>query len=1041
MKSFLILVSCILFAAQLFSQNYLDSLWWQDPQINKVNTLKPHAWFIPFHDSGTAKSNIPANSKNYMNLNGSWKFNWVEKPADAPTAFWKDNFNTGNWDNFQVPANWEVNGFGVPIYTDVAYPFPANPPYVPVDYNPVGTYKRFFNLPEGWDQNQVILHFGSVCSAFYCWINEEFVGYSEDSKTPAEFNITPFLQKGQNSISIQVIRWSDGSYLEDQDMWKISGIERDVFLYALPNIAITDFFVHTNLDDTFRNAEVLVDLDLTNFNQQKMDCLLDAKLIFAGGDTVSVSRQKFTSDGNEVQKLQLILEITNPKHWSAETPHLYDLYISLISGGISTPQVIHQKTGIRKVEISGGQLKVNNIPITIRGVNRHEHDPHTANVISEEMMIKDIKLMKQFNINAVRTSHYPNHPRWYELCNEYGLYLVDEANIESHGMGYDPDKALANQPEWGKAFLERTRAMVERDKNQPSVIIWSMGNESGAGVNFAADYKWIKQRDPSRPVHCEDAGLEPYTDIYCPMYARPWQLLKYATTKQTRPLILCEYAHAMGNSVGNLKDYWDIIDRHNQLQGGFIWDWVDQTIYKEKESAHDGFIWAYGGDLGYIGIENDSNFCANGLVAADRSFHPHIWEVKKVYQPIKFKSVDFSGNQITIENNFDFINTGHLEFGWEIVENGEIFAIGQIENPFIGPHQKQTLTLSLPEIDPKPNTNYYFRIFARQSNNDKVLKRGHEIAWEQFELTFNNKFELPPPPVSPAMQIIEHDGILKIVGEKFNLTFNLETAKIDQWKFLNKEMIIEGFASNFWRSPTDNDLGNGMQGRCALWNIENNDLSTDSVKYFLTEGNQLLIQSFQTHQKTKSKIFIFYAISGNARIDVNYEFTAGSANLPEIPRIGLQMMLPEEFTKVKWFGRGPHESYADRKNGAAIGLYSGKIKNQFHRYVRPQETGNKTDVSWFEILTNDGIGLRVEAPEFINFSTWPFYPSEIEHTGKGSPQKHGNDIKTGDIVTLNIDLEQMGVGGDNSWGAPVHSEYLIYPGNYQYQFSIQAIKR
>jgi len=905
----------------------------------------------------------------------------------------------------------------------------------------VGTYKRYFKLPNNWKDQQTILHFGGVCSAFYCWINEEFVGYSEDSKTPAEFNISPFLKEGQNSISVQVIRWSDGSYLEDQDMWKISGIERDVFLYSIPNIAVTDFFVKTKLDNGLSHADIVVDINVSNFTQSQSECIIEANLSFPGEDSENVIIDISSVDKSETQKHHLIFEISDPKLWTAETPNLYDLNISLKAEGPQTLQVIHQKVGIRKVEISGGQLKVNNVPITIRGVNRHEHDPHTANVISEELMIKDIKLMKQFNINAVRTSHYPNDPRWYELCNEYGLYLINEANIESHGMGYNPDKALANQPEWGQAFLERTIAMVERDKNQPSVIIWSLGNESGAGINFATDYEWIKERDPSRPVHCEDAGLEPYTDIYCPMYARPWHLLKYATKKQTRPLILCEYAHAMGNSVGNLKDYWDIIDQHDQLQGGFIWEWVDQTIYKKQENAHDGFIWAYGGDLGYIGVENDSNFCANGLVAADRSPHPHIWEVKKVYQPIKFKAVDFSSNQLVIENNYDFIATEHLEFGWEITENGQVVGVGSIDDVYVQPHQEQWYTLSLPDITPKPNAKYFLKIFARQAKSSSSIKRGHQIAWDQFQFTFDNKMELPPPPFYPPMRAIEEKESLNIIGENFTLTFNIETAQFESWTYSGEELLIQGPAPNFWRNPTDNDLGNGMMNRCSVWKPNPYGIRTDSLNYFLTERNQLLIKSFQTHTSTNSKIEISYLISGQGKIDIEYRFTSGSPDLPEIPRIGLQMILTPDFTKVNWFGRGPNESYKDRKSGAAFGLYSGKIEDQFHRYVRPQETGNKADVSWFEVSRDDGIGIKVVAEELINFSTWPFHPSEIAWSEKGISQKHGNEIKTGNVVTLNIDLDQMGVGGDNSWGAPVHSEYLIFPRNYAYQFSIEVFRK
>ncbi|MDH5468126.1 MAG: beta-galactosidase, partial [Candidatus Aminicenantes bacterium] len=586
-----ILISLSLIPGYMFSKIELPTVKsgtkdkvpdWENPAVVGREKEPAHCTYIPYADVQTALKNKLAQSPYYKSLNGLWKFSWVRKPADRPVDFYKDEYDVSQWEEIKVPGNWELQGYGVPIYTDEEYPFPANPPRIPHDYNPVGSYRRGFTVPEDWNSRQVFLHFGGVKSAMYAWINGKEVGYSQGSKTPAEFNITRYLREGQNTLAVEVYRWSDGAYLEGQDYWKISGIEREVFLFSTPNVMVRDFFVLGDLDESYVNGKLMVTVKMRNYTPEiPKNYSLRMELLDANNQPVFEAplSEEIKFEGLNEAEIRFERIVENPARWSAETPNLYSLVLSLLNDSGQVIEVVGCRTGFRKVEIKGGQLLVNGLPIMIKGVNRHEHEPETGRVVSEEYMMKDIRLMKQFNINAVRTSHYPNVPRWYELCDQYGLYVVDEANIESHGMGFHPDRTLANKPEWKKAHMERTIRMVERDKNHPSIIIWSLGNEAGDGVNFESTYAWIKKRDPSRPVQYEPAGLKPHTDIVCPMYKQIQHLEEYLSRGlDDRPLILCEYAHAMGNSVGNLQDYWDYFEKHRELQGGFIWDWVDQGL-------------------------------------------------------------------------------------------------------------------------------------------------------------------------------------------------------------------------------------------------------------------------------------------------------------------------------------------------------------------------------------------------------------------------------------------------------------------------------
>lgn len=1016
-----------------FSQEVDFSSYWENPQVHRLNSEPPISSLYHFDNYTDALYNNTEKSPFIINLNGLWRFNWVRKPADRPVNFYKSDFDDTQWDEIEVPANWELQGYGVPIYTDVAYPFPSNPPYVPHDYNPVGSYRKTFTIPSEWEERNVFVHFGGVRSAYYLWINGEFIGYSQDSKTPTEFNITDYIKLGQsNNISLEVYRWSDGSYLEGQDYWKLSGIERDVYLYATPQTYIKDIFAKSDLDKTYNyglfDIEIKINSPTKHFTvnfEIRENSNKRSVFVFSSKNIEHIHHGEYIKNVSDIK-------IQNIKKWTAETPKLYALVVYLSDEQDNIIDAVSTKIGFRKIEIKNKQLNINGVPITIRGVNRHEHDVTNGRVITKESMIQDIQLMKQFNINAVRCSHYPNRREWYELCDLYGLYVIDEVNLEAHGSDpYNPQKTLADKPKWKHAFMERTKAMVERDKHHPSIIAWSLGNETGYGQNFRETYQWVKKRDPSRPVQSEDAGKTGYTDIYCPMYKSPNFIEDYAKSDNSMPLILCEYAHAMGNSVGNLQDYWNVIDKYPNLQGGFIWDWVDQTFLKYDEEGN--YYWAYGGDMGESGIQNDSNFCANGLVQADRFLNPHIWEVKKVYQPIMFEAVDRERSVIKVSNRYDFLNFSNFRFEWNIKADGKEIYRDDFSAIEIKPHESRMVFLTFPNITPEPGTEYYLTIEAVTKNENNLVPEGHVVAWEQFKIPVES---LKIPRILSANSEIstqELDGLMIISGKKFRAIFDKQKATITSYNFEGSELLKEGPKLNLWRPPTDNDLGNGMPARCAAWKDIANRSTIEKINFIHSDTSVQVKTSF-IDSITNSNYKINYTIYNDGAIGITSFFSSPKMNLPEIPRIGLQIILPADFDSLSWTGRGPHESYWDRKTGAAIDLYKGAVWDQYHPYVRPQENGNKTDVRWMALFNDQGTGLMAIGRPTISSSAHQFYQEDLDHPGKDAPQKHLNDIQPKDIITWNIDYKQMGVGGDNSWGAKTHREYTLSPGNYSYHF-------
>lgn len=1007
---------------------------WENMYILHINRLPSAANFMGYPTKEMALEGIKEKSPYFLSLNGTWDFKYVSRYDQRPMDFFNLDADLSGWDKIKVPSNWEMEGFGYPFYVGSGYGFKRNPPLIPVDNSPVGSYKRTFTIPDNWNDRQVILYFGSVASAFYVWINGEKVGYSQDSKTPSEFDITPYIKKGENQISVQVFKFSDGYYLEDQDFWRLAGIQRDVYVYARPKTFIRDYEVVTDLDESYTDARFNLFVELGSKSKSlPKNASVEVEILDNNNKPIYKER-KTLGKGNK--EIVFEKEIKAPLLWTAETPNLYRMNLCL-SVGNKPQQYVSQFIGFRESEIKHAQLLVNGKPIYIKGVNRHEHDPYNGHVVDEASMIEDIKLMKKHNINAVRTSHYPNDPRWYELCDIYGLYVVDEANIESHGMGYDQNRCLANQVEWESAFVDRTERMFERDKNHASVIVWSLGNESGEGCNFATTYKWIHDNDRSnRPVHSEDGIKGPNTDIFCPMYKKIDVLINHAIYMPTKPLILCEYAHAMGNSVGNLQDYWDVIEKYPSLQGGFIWDWVDQGFAAKDENGK--FYWAYGGDLAPKGTPSTANFCMNGLICADRSLKPHIHEVKKVYQNIGFKLLDYATGAVEVENKYFFINLDRFDFSWVLEANGTKIAEGKLGEINLAPQNKYVTKANFPKINVKPGTEYFLTVKAALKEKDGLVDTGEILATEQFKLPF---YEQQNINIAEGKINIDNESSKLSISTSNGVTigFNKESGYLCSYKVNGTEMLKEETEPNFWRPVTDNDMGNDMNSTLRIWrnagketrlvSMEQNELKDGSykvsTKYLVPAGN--------------SDLNIEYNIAPNGIIDVTYSFASGNDTLPHIPRLGLTLTMQRQFENVDWFGRGPHENYIDRYTSAFVGRYNGNIKDQFFLYDRPQETGNKIDVRWMSLRNNKGEGMMIIGKPYISTSAYPFTNEDLDEPGTRKSQRHTSDISMKDLITWNVDLKQMGVGGDTSWGAYPHQQYLIPASKYSYSFRICPI--
>lgn len=1014
----------------------MNNNWWENPAIFNVGQEQAHANFIPYQNVAALLTNDKATSSYYYSLNGIWKFNWVSTPKERPKKFHQPAYDTRDWEEITVPAAWELEGHGIPIYVNDRYPFPKNPPFIPHEYNPVGSYRTTFEVPNNWEDNRVFIVFESVKSAAYFWLNGHFLGYNQDSRTPIEFDITNYLQKGENTIAVAVYRWSDGAYLECQDMWRLSGILRDVYLWAAPAVHIRDFFVKATLEENYQQGILTIDAEVVFFNAalEKAALKVDLYEIGATVQAISLDNSQQVIDKKE-QEITFVLAVPQPKHWTAETPNLYQLILHLQDDKKQTIEVIGCKVGFRNIDIQNAQLLVNGKPILLKGVNRHEHHEVTGPVLDEESMIQDIQLMKQANINAVRNSHYPNIARWYELCDEYGLYVIDEANIETHGMGselshksFDPEPHPAYRSEWKAAHLDRVKRMFERTKNHPSIITWSLGNEAGNGENFKAAYQWLKEADPTRPVQYEQAGEMENTDIVCPMYPPLEYLEQYASSHPKRPFIMCEYAHAMGNSVGNLADYWQCIRQYDCLQGGFIWDWVDQGIKAEKEGQS---YWKFGGDFGEEGTPSDANFCINGLLAPDRTPHPSYWEVKKVYQPIRIEAIDLKAGWIKVYNDFSFSDLTAYTFHWVFWSAESVLATGSFSVD-LAPLTSTLLQLAIPKDVWKEGEEYFLDISATLQIDQPLLARGWEIAKEQFSVTigfpkvdrsdFQSLMHLAPP-IETQQQII-------LQGEQSRWLINKKTGLLDTCFWQEEKLITAPMRPHFWRPPTDNDFGNGMLERCGIWQTTLQDFSLQSITIA-----QHKVQAYLLLEKAAVDLWIQYTLGKNDQLRIQLDFVPSDQALPELPRLGWYFALPKSFDRLSFFGRGPYENYIDRHAATFIGKYQSTIQEQFYPYVSPQETGYKTEVRWAALTNKKGVGLKMIGQPKIGFSALPYSPSQLTRTAWGS--LHTIDLQEEKNISVCVDLFQMGIGGINSWGAFPLEKYRFYPKNYTFNLLLQ----
>jgi beta-galactosidase len=1056
-KNILILILFCFFVLNIYTQVKTPRNDWENEQVIGINKEDPHCSVIPYATVEQALKENRLLSPYVLDLNGQWKFNWVNHPDLRPKDFYKPGFDVNYWPEIRVPSNWQLQGYGIPIYSNVRYPFAKNPPYimgeVPADYtknklpNPVGSYRRSFKLPASWRDRQIFLHFAGVKSAMYAWINGKKVGYSQGSMTPAEFNISGFVRPGINTLAVEVYRWSDGSYLEDQDFWRLSGIYRDVYLYAKPVATLWDVFLKHQLSDNLKSARINIEVTLKNFGARS-STNVEVYLQQPGEKTFSnklLIKNKLLKLGRGERKiLTLNTIINNPQLWSAETPHLYKLVFKVKDNKGVVTEIVSQPLGFRKIEIKEQQLWINGKSVLLKGVNRHEHDPYDGRAVSYESMLKDVRLMKQCNVNTVRTCHYPDHPDWYNLCDRFGLYVIDEANIESHGMGYGKE-SLGHAPSWRKAHVDRVRRLMERDKNHPSVIIWSMGNEAGPGKNFEACAKILKSRDPTRPIHYE--RFNEVADIDSVMYPRVEYLVERGKEKSPKPFLMCEYAHAMGNAVGNLQEYWDVIETYPRLIGGCIWDWVDQGLAKPVPGRKREVYYAYGGDFG--DRPTDWNFCINGLTTPDRKVTAKMEEMKKVYQYISIQAKDISKGQVYIENKYQFLNLSQFSFSWILTCDGIIIQSGLLPQLDVKPGEKIEVSLPFRKPELQPGAEYFIKLKVTLKNDTLWAKHGHIVAWDQFKLPYKNIAKLLNPDSFPPIKVTDKKERVTISGAQFKVVFNKKVATLTQLEFLNTPIIstppaainnnrpktrmiyakpqtaleVGGPVLNVFRAPVDNDYIFG-KGHGVKWRDQQlAHLQTQVLEFSITHKDETSVTIKTVIKSTAPGGFYVntttnYRVWGNGQIQVTSLFDPQKVKWP-LARLGYKMVLPAGFEYIDYFGAGPHENYVDRKQSASIGFYSTTVTDMFEPYLRPQDMANRCDVRWFSVYNQRGVGIMIKGSPVLNFSALHYTPWDLETAN------HPFELKKREQTILTIDLAHCGLGGGSCGPGPMKRYLLI----------------
>ena len=1026
---FLGLAGCALLSAN--AQTFKE---WQDESVNEINRAAMHTHFFAYENAEKAGSDVKENSKNFMSMNGSWKFFWVKNADQRPTDFWKVGYNDKGWDDMKVPAVWELNGYGDPIYVNVGYPwrnqYTNNPPHVPTEKNHVGSYRREFVIPADWNGKDIVAHFGAVSSNMYLWVNGKFVGYSEDSKLEAEFDLTPYVKPGQkNLIAFQVFRWCDGSYFEDQDFFRYTGVARDCYLYARNKKRIDDIRVVPDLDAEYKSGSLTVNLSL------KGNAAVSLELLDAANKTVATAEVKGAG------KQSSVIRVDNPNKWTAETPYLYTLRATLKEGN-KVIEVVPLKVGFRKIELKNSQLLVNGQPVLFKGADRHEMDPDGGYVVSRERMIQDIQIMKKFNLNAVRTCHYPDDSFWYDLCDKYGIYVVAEANLESHGMGYD-EATLAKVPSFKKTHLERNQRNVQRNYNHPSIIFWSLGNEAGYGSNFEAAYDWVKKEDPSRAVQYERSGYEGKTDIHCPMYLNYKDCIKYCEDdSKTKPLIQCEYAHAMGNSEGGFKEYWDLVRKYPKYQGGFIWDFVDQSCRWTGKNGK--MIYAYGGDFNRFDA-SDNNFCDNGLISPDRVPNPHMYEVGYFYQNIWTTAADLKAGELNVYNENFFRDLSAYALEWEVMKNGIVVRTGRVDNLNVAPQQTAKIKLDLGKTC--ACAEWLLNVKYVQKQREGLIPAGHIVAKDQLVLneykapamTLQNVTDMNIQTALPRIDDANSQCVM-IEGENFNIQFAKADGFMDKYMVDGLDMIKEGakLTPNFWRAPTDNDFGAGLQQKYAVW--KNPKFKLASLKSEMKDGLAVVSAEYEMPSVSAgTKLQLTYEINNRGAVKVNQKLVAEKgAKVSNIFRFGMKMVMPKSFENISYYGRGPVENYIDRKWATELGVYNQTVTDQFYAYIRPQENGNKTDIRWWKLLNEAGRGLQFVAEAPFSASAL-HYTIESLDSGLEKKQEHSNEVEPADLTNFLIDKVQMGLGCVDSWGAIPREEYMLPYGDYEFTFIMQPI--
>ena len=1016
------------FAAALISmgavaQNFTE---WRDPNVNEVNRLPMVSTFKIFDSQQDAEGVYCDKANPYrLSLNGTWQFNWVENADQRPTDFFAVGYNDKGWGKMEVPAMWELNGYGDPIYVNYGYAwrgnFEHNPPYVPIEQNHVGSYRRTFEVPATWTGRDIILNIGAVTSNVYVWVNGKFVGYSEDCHLGASFDVTKYVKTGENLIALQVFRWCDGTYFEDQDLWRFCGISRDVELVARAKARMNNLVVTPALENNYTDGKLALEMEFTSGVKSA-----DVKLLCPAGDVVAEAKVTPTKG-----KATHTFEVKSPAKWTAETPNLYKVVVSAGSESYA------QRVGFRTSEIKNAQLLVNGEPILIKGVNRHEIDPLKGFVISRERMIQDIRLMKELNVNAVRTCHYPDAPEWYDLCDEYGIYLIDEANLESHGMGYK-EKTLAKNPLFEKMHMERNTRMVHRDRNHPSIIIWSMGNEAGFGPNFENVYRWIKAEDPSRPVHYERAEGNDFTDIMCPMYATYDWCEKYVTSNPTKPLIQCEYAHAMGNSMGGFKEYWDLIRKYPHYQGGFIWDFVDQGLAHYEADGKVSFY--YGGDFNNYDA-TDNSFNNNGIIAGDRTPQAHAWEVKRQYQDIWTEAIDLMAGKVEVYNEKFFSCLAPYAMEWELQQDGVVTKAGRIDKLDVAPQQRKQFVLGYTADDICPKAKEVtLNIRYVLTEKQPLLNIGHVVAEQQHIIKeYDTKAAFAMKESKRPVEVTKFEKSTQVTGYDWVVGFDRQ-GFINQIEYGQMSVVADDSAlrPNFWRAPTENDIGAKLQNKYAVW--RNPTLTLTSFDAKVEDGVAKLTAEYDMPE-VQAKMRISYTINGEGEIKVEQAMTAGAgAQVSNMFRYGMRVELPAALNVLEYYGRGEVENYADRKSCADIGLYTQRVSEQYNeKMARPQESGTRSDLRYYNIENTAGAGIRIISDVAFSASALP-YAQEAMDVTVGPLQRHSGDLKADDKTYLCFDLEQMGLGCINSWGRLPLDEYLVEYKDYTFNFIISPVR-